>query len=61
MNDYKAPRDKMICILNCCKVIYSSLNKAAQGIPGADDFLPLLIYVTLQANPKNLYINLQYP
>lgn len=22
INHYKAPRDKMICILNCCKVIF---------------------------------------
>ena len=22
MNHYKAPRDKVICILNCCKVIF---------------------------------------
>ena len=31
INHYKAPRDKMICILNCCKVIfgmYPYLGKA---------------------------------
>jgi len=22
INHYKAPRDKLICILNCCKVIF---------------------------------------
>jgi len=22
MNQYKAPRDKLICVLNCCKVIF---------------------------------------
>lgn len=26
MNDYKAPRDKMICVLNCCKVIFGVLH-----------------------------------
>lgn len=25
INSYKAPRDKMICILNCCKVIFGML------------------------------------
>jgi hypothetical protein len=25
VNHYKAPRDKMICILNCCKVIFGEL------------------------------------
>lgn len=24
MNHYKAPRDKLICILNCCKVIFGT-------------------------------------
>jgi hypothetical protein len=22
VNHYKAPRDKLICVLNCCKVIF---------------------------------------
>lgn len=25
MNQYKAPRDKLICVLNCCKVIFGKL------------------------------------
>lgn len=25
MNNYKAPRDKLICILNCCKVIFGKM------------------------------------
>ena len=27
INHYKAPRDKMICILNCCKVIFGGSRK----------------------------------
>ena len=26
MNQYKAPRDKLICVLNCCKVIFGELR-----------------------------------
>lgn len=26
INHYKAPRDKLICILNCCKVIFGSFR-----------------------------------
>lgn len=27
MNNYKAPRDKLICILNCCKVIFGKKKR----------------------------------
>ena len=29
INHYKAPRDKLICILNCCKVIFGQLLSIA--------------------------------
>eukprot|EP00658_Telonema_sp_P-2_P031377 TRINITY_DN2348_c0_g1_i2.p1 TRINITY_DN2348_c0_g1~~TRINITY_DN2348_c0_g1_i2.p1 ORF type:complete len:488 (+),score=119.52 TRINITY_DN2348_c0_g1_i2:88-1551(+) len=58
---YKAPRDKMVCILNCCKVISNLLTHAREGQPyGADEFLPLLIYIVLKANPDDLHSNMQY-
>ncbi|GAA5954727.1 hypothetical protein JCM21900_005134 [Sporobolomyces salmonicolor] len=60
MNQYKAPRDKLICVLNCCKVIFGLIRHVATGEEGADTFIPLLIYVVLQANPENLVSNLQY-
>lgn len=58
MNNYKAPRDKLICILNCCKVIFG-LMKHMEGDEGADVFLPLLIYVVIRANPPKLISNVQ--
>ena len=49
---YKAPRDKLACILNCCKVINNLLLNASivsnENPPGADEFLPVLIYVTIK-------------
>ncbi|CAK9170823.1 unnamed protein product, partial [Ilex paraguariensis] len=52
INMYKAPRDKLVCILNCCKVINNLLLNASvasnQNPPGADEFLPVLIYVTIK-------------
>ncbi|XP_009367011.2 vacuolar protein sorting-associated protein 9A [Pyrus x bretschneideri] len=64
INMYKAPRDKLVCILNCCKVINNLLIKASvasnENPPGADEFLPVLIYVTLKANPPQLHLNLLY-
>nr|QGT31829.1 vacuolar sorting protein 9 [Petunia x hybrida] len=62
INMYKAPRDKLVCILNCCKVINNLLTSvsAKENPPGADDFLPVLIYVTIKANPPQLHSNLLY-
>ncbi|KAL5558320.1 hypothetical protein UlMin_034531 [Ulmus minor] len=64
INIYKAPRDKLVCILNCCKVISNLLYNASvasnEHPPGADEFLPVLIYVTIKANPPQLYSNLLY-
>ncbi|KAL1893588.1 hypothetical protein Sste5346_006419 [Sporothrix stenoceras] len=59
IKSYRAPRDKIICVLNCCKVIFGLLkhNKADES---ADSFMPLLIYVVLQANPDHLVSNVQY-
>ncbi|PWA00170.1 hypothetical protein BB558_003789 [Smittium angustum] len=59
MNEFKSPRDKLICILNCCTVIYGLL-KRAEGDVGADSFLPLLIYVIIITNPPRLVSNVQY-
>ncbi|KAK3151118.1 hypothetical protein QOZ80_3AG0242010 [Eleusine coracana subsp. coracana] len=64
INLYKAPRDKLACILNCCKVINNLLLNASvisnDNPPGADEFLPVLIYVTIKANPPQLHSNLLY-
>ncbi|WOL01125.1 vacuolar protein sorting-associated protein 9A-like [Canna indica] len=64
INMYKAPRDKLVCILNCCKVINNLLLNASiasnENPPGADEFLPVLIFVTIKANPPQLHSNLLY-
>ncbi|KAF5862537.1 hypothetical protein ETB97_011534 [Aspergillus alliaceus] len=57
---YRAPRDKVICILNCCKVIFGLLRNSKSSDTSADSFVPLLIYVVLHANPEHLISNIQY-
>jgi hypothetical protein len=59
IKSYRAPRDKIICVLNCCKVIFGLL-KHNKSDSSADSFMPLLIYVVLQANPEHLVSNVQY-
>ncbi|KAL1628816.1 hypothetical protein SLS54_001505 [Diplodia seriata] len=65
IRNYRAPRDKVICILNCCKVIFGDLTEAgflrnAQSDQSADSFVPLLIFTVLRANPDHLVSNVQY-
>ncbi|KAG8834952.1 hypothetical protein FRC17_006255 [Serendipita sp. 399] len=59
INHYKAPRDKMICVLNCCKVIFGLLRQLKDD-QGADAFLPVLILVVLKSNPEHLLSNIEY-
>ncbi|KAL1196306.1 Vacuolar protein sorting-associated protein 9A [Cardamine amara subsp. amara] len=64
INMYKAPHDKLMCILGYCKVINNLLLTASiasnEKAPGADEFLPVLIYVTIKANPPQFHSNLLY-
>lgn len=57
INSLKAPKDKLIAIVNSCKLI-SALIKMEQPEEsgkelGADEFLPVLIYCILKAKPKS--------
>ncbi|XXG87007.1 hypothetical protein AAC387_Pa11g1800 [Persea americana] len=64
INAFKAPREKLLCILNCCRVINNLLlnvSISTNHVPaGADDFLPVLIYITIKANPPQLHSNLKF-
>lgn len=70
LNKYKAPKDKLVCVLNCCKVVNMHLKEAADraaaeagsnvGSISADDFLPVFIFVVLHANVPQLYSNVHY-
>ncbi|URE09308.1 VPS9 [Musa troglodytarum] len=59
INFFKAPRDKLLCIMNCCRIINNLLldiSMSTNHTPaGADDFLPILIYVTIKASSLSTY------
>ena len=57
---YKTPRDKLVSILNCCKRINAALSQASAGGHGADEFFPVLLFVTVQAAPAGVHASLQY-
>ncbi|KAL9382324.1 hypothetical protein Peur_025359 [Populus x canadensis] len=64
INAFRAPREKLHCIMSCCRIINNLLLNASMSenhvLGGADDFLPVLIYVTIKANPPQLHSNLKY-
>lgn len=62
MHLFRSPRDKVTCVLHCCRRLSEMLRVAsADGIPpGADDFLPVLIFAVLRARPPRLLSQLQY-
>lgn len=59
LNNFKTPRAKVICILNCCKILFELIKKNDQN-QNADEFLPLLIYTVLKAKTRSLYSNLAF-
>ncbi|VDB90681.1 unnamed protein product [Peniophora sp. CBMAI 1063] len=59
VNHYKAPRDKLICILNTCKVIFGLIRHLGTA-ESADTFIPILIFVVLKANPEHLLSNVEF-
>lgn len=60
INRFKAPRDKMICVLNSCKVIFAILRHHKLEDKGADSFIPLLIFTILKGNVRALVSNVRY-
>lgn len=59
INDYRAPRDKIICILNACKIIFGFLRVNNQET-NADAFMPILILIIIKAKIDHLISNIQY-
>ncbi|CAB1321893.1 unnamed protein product [Coregonus sp. 'balchen'] len=58
---YKTPRDKVQCILRMCSTIMNLLSLANEdSVPGADDFVPVLVFVLIKANPPCLLSTIQY-
>eukprot|EP00742_Colponemidia_sp_Colp-10_P007956 GILJ01008583.1.p1 GENE.GILJ01008583.1~~GILJ01008583.1.p1 ORF type:complete len:367 (-),score=58.22 GILJ01008583.1:505-1605(-) len=62
INQARAPRDKMTCVLKSVVILMKLINltSSQKHKSGADDFLPLFIYIVLQANPPQLLANIDY-
>ncbi|NXH98448.1 RIN3 protein, partial [Pachycephala philippinensis] len=61
MHKTYSPEKKIAILLKTCKLIYDSM---AQGNPGkhygADDFLPVLMYVLARSNLTEVLLNVEY-
>lgn len=61
INSCKAARDKVSCVVKCCKTIMALLSIADEKkVPSADDLMPVLVFVIIRANPNSLLSTVQY-
>ncbi|GLD92090.1 hypothetical protein PINS_up000623 [Pythium insidiosum] len=63
INACRAPGDKINCIVRCCSIIFGVLNLSrgdSSNRPGADDFLPVFIYIVLHSKIPRLHSNCEY-
>lgn len=61
INAFKTPREKVTCIVNTCTIIMNLLSLASdRSVASADDLIPVMVYVLLQANPPSLLSTVQF-
>lgn len=58
---YRTPQKKMMQTSRLCKAILNLLKLSnPQNVPGADDLVPVLVFVIIKANPPSLLSMIQY-
>lgn len=61
MHKAYSPGKKISILLKTCKLIYDSMALGNPGKPyGADDFLPVLMYVLARSNLTEMLLNVEY-
>lgn len=57
----QTPKDKVKCVFRCATTIMNLLSMANEkAVPAADDFIPVIIFVIIKANPPCLLSTIQY-
>jgi hypothetical protein len=59
MNQFKTPRDKLVALMNCARLVSKALA-ASTSVINADAFLPVFIYVVVHSRCPNLLLNAAY-
>ncbi len=58
---YKTASDKVACVVRCSQTIMNLLSLASgRSVPAADDFVPVMVFVLIKANPPSLLSTVQY-
>ncbi|KAK3920325.1 Receptor-mediated endocytosis protein 6-like protein [Frankliniella fusca] len=58
---YKTPQDKVQCVFRCATTIMNLLKMVQErSVPAADDFIPVMVFVLIKANPPALLSTVQY-
>jgi len=58
---FKLPADKVHCVSRVSGIIMNLLSLAQdKAVPAADDFVPVLVYVIIKANPPSLLSTVQF-
>ena len=63
VNEMKTPADKVACIVKCASIIFKILSHANNGDGsecGADEFIPLFIFVVLRAQVPKMLANCEF-
>uniref|UniRef100_A0A8D2AWP1 Ras and Rab interactor 3 n=1 Tax=Sciurus vulgaris TaxID=55149 RepID=A0A8D2AWP1_SCIVU len=61
MHKAYSPEKKISILLKTCKLIYDSMALGSPGKPyGADDFLPVLMYVLARSNLTEMLLSVEY-
>ncbi|KAJ6661820.1 hypothetical protein lerEdw1_012991 [Lerista edwardsae] len=61
MHKAYSPEKKISILLKSCKLIYDSMSHGQPGKPyGADDFLPVLLYVLARSDLTEMLLNVEY-
>lgn len=50
LSAYKTPRDKVQCVVRFVKCAMNLLSARSDGLPGADDLTPLLVYLLIKVS-----------
>ena len=58
---YKTPSEKAACVSRCSQIIMNLLSMSSgKSVPAADDFVPVMVFVLIMANPPSLLSTVQY-